>query len=435
MTKSLDELKRLDQAHLWHPFTQMQEWCDSEVDPLIIASGKGAVLTDAEGNDYLDGNSSIWTNIHGHQHPTIDGAIRDQLEHIAHCSALGFSNEPAIRLAEKLVGLFPQDTLTRVFFSDDGSTAIECACKMSMQFRQLTGESDRSEFVSFGGAYHGDTMGAASLGGIGVFRDAAASSGYLVKHVETVDALEALSEEASGQINAVIIEPLIQGAAGMRIWPSGMLGRLREWCDRNGAFLILDEVMTGFGRTGKMFACEHEGVVPDFLCIAKGLTGGYLPLAATLTSERVYEAFLGRYDEMKTFFYGHSYCANPLGCAAALGSLKVFEEEGVLQKMPAKVEAMSTAVGEAAAACPHWGEVRQIGLVVGIDLIDHQTGDSLDWRKERGARVCRRARQYGLLTRPVRDTLTLMPPLCVTGEQIESAVAALLKATFDEMGA
>ncbi len=430
----VESLRRLDKAHLWHPFTQMRDWIVSESDPLIIASGKGAILTDLEGRDYLDGNSSIWTNIHGHRHPVIDGAIRDQLDRIAHCSALGFSNEPAILLAEKLVRLFPDDTLTRVFFTDDGSTAIECACRMAVQYRDLSGESHRKRFIAFDGAYHGDTVGAASLGGIATFHGAVATMGYPVSRLAAVEALEALSDADAAEVNAVIIEPLIQGAAGMRLWPPGMLRRLREWCDRNGAFLILDEVMTGFGRTGKMFACEQEEVVPDFLCLAKGLTGGYLPLAATLTTERVFEAFLGRHDELKTFFYGHSYCGNPLGCAAALGSLRVFEDEGVLEQLPEKVSIFATALKEAGERSRHFGEVRQIGLIAGIDLIDAATGGPFDWRKESGAKICHRARHHGLLTRPVRDTLTLMPPLCVTGDQIRGAVDALVKSATEVLG-
>ncbi len=430
----VDSLRRLDKEHFWHPFTQMQDWAASEDDPLIITSGQGAILTDIEGKEYLDGNSSIWTNIHGHRHPTIDAAIRDQLDRIAHCSALGFSNEPAILLAEKLTGLFPENTLTRVFFSDNGSTAIECACRMAVQYRDLCGESHRKRFVAFDGAYHGDTVGAASLGGIATFNGPFATMGYPVSRFAEVEALEQMSGDEAAEVNAVIIEPLIQGAAGMRLWPGGMLRRLREWCDRHGAFLILDEVMTGFGRTGRMFACEHEEVIPDFLCLAKGLTGGYMPLAATITNERVFEAFLGRYEELKTFFYGHSYCANPLGCAAALGSLRVFEEESVLASLPDKVAAFSRAVGEARELSPHFGEVRQLGLIAGLDLIDRETGGTLDWRRETGAKVCRRARAYGLLTRPIRDTLTLMPPLCVSEAQIHDAVAALVRAAGDVLG-
>jgi len=428
-----DELRRLDKAHLWHPFTQMQGWRESDEDPLVIASGQGATLTDVEGNEYFDGNSSIWTNLHGHRHPVIDAAIREQMEKIAHCSALGFSNEPAIRLAEKLAGLFPEGALPKVFLSDDGSTAIECACKMAIQYRQLTGEPDRTTFVAFGGAYHGDTAGAASLGGVGVIHDRFSSMGFPVIQLESAEELDDASKAPPGEINAVTIEPLIRGAGGMRTWPPGMLRRIREWCDRHDVFLILDEVMTGFGRTGKMFACEREDVLPDFMCLAKGLTGGYLPLAATLTTDRVYDAFLGRYDELKTFYYGHSYCGNPLGCAAALANLRIFQEEPVMESLPQKIGVFAQALAEAQKS-PHVGEVRQVGLIAGIDLVDAGAGEPPDWREESGARICRRARHYGLLTRPVRDTLTLMPPLCSSDEQIRGAVDALVRATGDVMG-
>ena len=427
MTSQTETLRALDKAHLWHPFTQMRDWCASEEDPLIIASGKGSILTDSEGNEYFDGNSSIWTNVHGHCHATINAAIQKQLEEIAHCSALGFSNEPAIRLAERLVKFFPDGTLNRVFFSDDGSTAIECACRMAVQYRHLKGETKRAKIVAFDGAYHGDTVGAASLGGIEVFKDRFATSGYETIRCAEIEALEAMAEEEAATVNAVIIEPLIQGAAGMKTWPGGMLKRLRNWCDTNGAFLILDEVMTGFGRTGKMFACEHEKVVPDFLCLAKGLTGGYMPLAATLTTETVYEAFLGEYEELKTFFYGHSYCANPLACASAMGSLDVFEEEGVLDSLPQKIETFRECLESAVESTPEFGSFRQVGLIAGIDLVNPTTNAPFDWKAETGAKVCRHARRFGLLTRPVRDTLTLMPPLCATGEEIKTCVNSLVK--------
>lgn len=446
---SLEELRQLDKAHLWHPFTQMRDWCESPEDPLVLVSGRGAILRDAQGKDYFDGNSSIWTNLHGHRHPTIDAAIRDQLDRLAHCSALGFSNEPAIRLAAKLVELAPRssgegvatpgvatpgaatprDPLARVFFTDDGSTAIECACRMAAQYRERTGETARRRFVAFDGAYHGDTLGVASLGGIPAFDGLFAATGYEVVRFKAIEALESMDESEAATVNAVVLEPLVQGAAGMRLWPAGMLRRVRDWCDGHGAFLILDEVMTGFGRTGKLFACEHEEVAPDFLCLAKGLTGGYLPLAATLTTERVFSAFLGRYEETKTFFYGHSYCANPLGCAAALANLRVFEEEQVLEQLPAKIGAFSEALREAEARCPYFGEVRQIGLIAGIDLVDAAGGGPLDWREETGAKICRMARRHGLLTRPIRDTLTLMPPLCSNENQIREAVLALERAT------
>lgn len=404
-------LIRLDKAHLWHPFTQMQDWCAPEHEPLLITGGSGAMLRDQYGREYLDGNSTIWTNIHGHGHPRIVAAIKDQLDRIAHVSALGFTNEPAIRLAAELVSLWPGEKLTRVFFTDDGSTAIECAMKMAIQFRQQNGQPKRTRFLAFEKAYHGDTMGAASLGGVSVFHDRFRTLGLPVTFVRDMDELRALP---AGDCTAIIIEPLIQGAAGMRTWPPGMLRALRDWCDAHDVFLIADEVMTGFGRTGKMFACEHEGVVPDFVCLAKGLTGGTMPLAATLTTERVFRAFLGGYRE--TFFYGHSYTGNPLGCAAALASLAVFREEQTLTHLQPKIALLTELLAALRQQHPqHITAVRQCGFIAGIDLA--QSGS--------GARVCHAARAHGLLTRPVRDTLVLMPPLCTTGEQLRAAVGAL----------
>lgn len=421
-----EELRRWDHAHFWHPFTQMKDWCASEVDPLILVSGRGAVVTDSNGKDYIDGNSSIWTNIHGHGHPKITAAIHEQLDRIAHTSALGFSNEASIRLARRLVEVAPGDSLSRVFYTDDGSTAIECACRMAAQYRSRMGEEKRQYFVTFQGAYHGDTVGAASLGGIPAFSGLPVGTGY---PIHRIGSLTELAEVDGSEVNAVVIEPLIQGAAGMRLWPSGMLRELRRWCDKNDVFLILDEVMTGFGRTGKLFACQHEDVVPDFLCLAKGLTGGYLPLAATLTTDRVFSAFLGDYEEMRTFFYGHSYCGNALGCAAALASLRVFEEEKVFEKLPRKIACLRQGLEDAAKKNRNFGEIRQIGMIAAIDLIDAETGGLLDWREEMGAKICRRARGYGLLTRPVRDTLVLMPPLCIEEDQIFASVEALDRAT------
>lgn len=429
MSALLEELRRLDKAHFWHPFTQMQEWVASEEDPIILSSGQGATLTDLQGRTYFDGNSSIWTNVHGHCHPTIMAALRDQLGRLDHCSALGFSNEPAIRLAAALVALFPPDTLTKVFYTDNGSTAIECACRMAAQYRHLVGEPERTRFIAFDLAYHGDTVGAASLGGVSLFRAGESASGYPVIRLNDAAQLEALPEEMIAGCNALIIEPLIQGAAGMRAWPVGMLRRLRQWCDAHDVFLILDEVMTGFGRTGKMFACEHEEVVPDFLCLAKGLTGGVLPLAATLTTDRVYEAFLGTSAEAKTFFYGHSYCGNPLACTAALASLQVFDDEQVIAGLPAKIEALRSSLAASARDTPTWGDIRQVGLIAGIDLIVEDGGGPLDSPQLTGALVCRRARNHGLLTRPIRNTLVLMPPLCSEVGQIATAVSSLQRAS------
>ncbi|RYD34284.1 MAG: aminotransferase class III-fold pyridoxal phosphate-dependent enzyme, partial [Verrucomicrobiaceae bacterium] len=307
-----------DQAHCWHPFTRQAEWCARGHEPLVIVRGEGSWLWDSEGRKYLDGNSSIWTNIHGHAHPAINAAIQEQLGKIAHSSFLGFTHPLAAELASRLCAFFPEDTLERVFYSDDGSTAVECALKMAVQYRLQTGAPERNRFVAFSNGYHGDTLGAASLGGVGRFFERFKGAGYPVQHVSTLEELRALGPEG---ITGVVIEPLIQGVNEMRPWPSGMLTELRRWCDETGTHLILDEVMTGFGRTGKMFACQHEDVIPDFLCLAKGLTGGYLPMAATLTTGKIYDAFLGTPE--KAFYYGHSYTANPLGCAAALASLEL----------------------------------------------------------------------------------------------------------------
>jgi adenosylmethionine-8-amino-7-oxononanoate aminotransferase len=429
---SVEKLRQADKAHLWHPFTQMRDWCAAGHDPLVLVEGRGSMLVDAAGREYLDGNSSIWTNIHGHSHPHIVRAIQTQAAKLAHSSFLGFTNEPAIRLAEKLVALFPPETLTRVFYSDDGSTAIEVALKMAVQFHQLTGHPERSRFAAFEHAYHGDTAGAASLGGIAAFHDRFASIGFPVVRVPDLAALEALGPETIQSLAGLVIEPLVQGAGGMRTWPRGLLADLRRWCDANEVFLILDEVMTGFGRTGKMFACQHEDVVPDFLALAKGLSGGTMPLAATLTTERVFEAFLGDYAEMKTLFYGHSYCGNPLGCAAALASLEVFEEERTLENLQTKIRQLGELLCDLAGE-PHVGAVRQCGFIAGVDVV-RADGTPYPWQDQTGARICLAARRHGLLTRPIRDTLVLMPPLCFSTDELTRAVAALRSAIREVCG-
>jgi len=420
MTWNTESLVAWDKAHCWHPFTQMKAWCEEGHEPLVLVEGEGAVLRDSRGREYLDGNSSIWTNIHGHRHPKITRAIHEQLDRISHVSFLGTTNAPAAELAARLTGLFPPGVLPRVFFSDDGSTAVEAAMKMTVQFWQLGGCPERKRFVSFDQAYHGDTAGAASLGGIGTFCDRFGGHQFPVDRIADPDDLDRLP---GGEVAAVVIEPLIQGAAGMRVWPQGLLRRLREKCDALGALLILDEVLTGFGRTGTMFACEQEGVVPDFLCLAKGLTGGYLPLAATLTTERVFSAFLGEFSELKTFFYGHSYTGNALGCAAALAGLDVFREEKVLENLQPKIAAMTRLLGELKVLdVVH--EIRQCGFLAGIE-VRAPSGEAFPWQERTGGRICEAARKHGLLTRPVLDTIVLMPPLCTSEAQIESAVSAI----------
>ncbi|NNM30199.1 MAG: adenosylmethionine--8-amino-7-oxononanoate transaminase [Akkermansiaceae bacterium] len=406
-------------AHCWHPFTPQGEWTD----PLVLVGGEGVWLVDADGNRYLDGNSSIWTNLHGHRHPRLDAAVNAQLARVAHTSFLGYAHPPAAELAKRLVDLVPGGGLERVFFSDDGSTAVEVAVKMAIQFRQQTGQEKRTGFIAFENAYHGDTMGASSLGGVSRFFERFRAFGMPVTHVAGMEDLRRLPDAQVRETAAVAIEPLVQGVNEVRVWPAGMLRELRAWCDEAGVQLILDEVLTGFGRTGRMFACEHEAVTPDYLCLAKGLTGGYLPLAATMTTREVFEAFLGGPE--KAFYYGHSYTANQLGCAAALASLDVFAEEGVLERLPRKIDALRDGLAQLAHPAVH--EVRQCGLIAGIEL-RQPDGERFPAEERVGERVCRAAREHALLTRPIRDTIVVMPPLCVTEEEIAMVVDAVGKA-------
>jgi adenosylmethionine-8-amino-7-oxononanoate aminotransferase len=417
----MSSLIQLDKAHVWHPFTQMRDWVAPDHQPLMLVAGRGAWLEDSLGRRYLDGNSSIWTNIHGHGHPTLNQAIREQLNQVAHTSFLGFTNPKAVELAVSLVGLLPGSSLTKVFFSDDGSTAVEVAIKMAVQYFLQTSHPKKAGFVSFENAYHGDTFGASSLGGISLFRGQFKSHPFPVTRIGSVDSLAAI--DGSG-IAGLIIEPMIQGAAGMRLWPPGILKTLRQWCDDNGTLLIFDEVMTGFGRTGKYFACQHDEIYPDFLAIAKGLTGGYLPLAATLTTDRIFSGFLGSYEE--TFFYGHSYCGNPLGCAVALANLAVFEEGRVLEKLQPKIGHLARRL-QGLEDLPNVRETRRAGFIAGIEVA-RRDGGSFDVRDQVGAQVCLAARPYGLLTRPIRDVIVLMLPLCATCEEVDLAIDAIEKA-------
>ena len=410
-----------DKSFIWHPFTPMAEWCADTSEPLVIERGNGVYIYDTLGRRYIDGNASIWTNVHGHCHPTINEAIIQQLSKIAHCSFLGTTNEPAILLAEKLIGLFPSDSLQRAFFSDDGSTAIECAMKMAIQYFQIKGESKRQRFVTFDNAYHGDTLGASSLGGVERFFARFSDLGLPVIRLNSVEELNKLD---CNEIAAVVLEPMVQGAAGIRLWPEGMLSQIRNWCDSNQALLILDEVMTGFGRTGKMFACEHEGVIPDIMALAKGLTGGYLPLAATLTTAEIFDAFLD--GQENTFYYGHSYSGNPIGCAAALASLKIFEIESTLSELPEKINHLNKVLEKLKTENQQVMDVRQCGLISGIELLGN--GQII------GPEVCNVARDYGLLTRAIGNTVVFMPPLVIKNDQISDSIIALQKAIEKVLG-
>jgi adenosylmethionine---8-amino-7-oxononanoate aminotransferase len=409
------ELADLDRSVLWHPFTQQQGWLEEDFP--VIECADDTTLYDTEGNAYIDGVSSLWCTVHGHRHPAIDMAIKDQIDRVAHSTMLGLSHAPAIRLAQRLVDLAP-DGLRRVFYSDNGSTACEVALKMAYQWWHQQGQWWRSGFVCLRDSYHGDTIGSVSLGGIELFHSLYRPLLFDAWHAEPGDPgdMRALLEEHGDRVAAVIVEPLVQGAAGIRVHPEGYLRAVRELCDEFGVFLICDEVATGFGRTGRMFACEHEGVRPDFMCLAKGLTGGYLPLAATLTTERVYDGFLGAFEQFRTFFHGHTYTGNPLACAAALATLAVFEQERTLERLQPKIELLGELLAEHIAPLGAVAEVRRRGFMVGIQLAEFPLAARM------GHRVTLEARARGAIVRPLGDTVVLMPPLSIDSAELRRLV-------------
>jgi len=421
-----EELIDTDKRFIWHPFTNMREWCAPEHEPLVLVEGRGALLRDSRGREYIDGNSSIWTNIHGHNHPHINAAIRRQLDRVAHTSFLGFTNPAAIELARAIVDLFPTDSLSRVFFSDDGSTGIEVALRIADQYWRLR-NSRRHQFIAFKSGYHGDTAGAASLGAAAMFHVGSSHWNFPAMQVPNVTALEKLSPAEVAKIAAVVIEPLIQGAAGMRLWSSGTLRAVREWCDRTDTLLIADEVMTGFGRTGRMFGVEHESVIPDMMVLGKGLSGGYLPLAITLVSEKLFSVFDGSIVDGKALAYGHSYTGNALGCVAAKASLEVFEKEGVLEGLQPKIRHLTSELA-GLADIPGVVEVRQCGFIAGIEVAELSEAPLAD----QAAEICIAARRHGFLTRPIRNVIVLMPPFCITTDQLTQAVEAV-RTSFTEV--
>jgi adenosylmethionine-8-amino-7-oxononanoate aminotransferase len=392
----------------------------------VIDHGEGTNLYDREGNVYIDGVSSLWCNVHGHRHPLIDGAVRGQLGRVAHSTLLGLTHEPAIELAERLVEVAPPG-LERVFYSDSGSTAVEVALKMAFQFWAQRGETERTGFICLENAYHGDTLGAVSVGGIELFHslyrpllfDAWQARAGDISHIEE------LLRSHGERVAAVIVEPLVQGAAGMLMAPPGYLRRVRELCDEHGVLLICDEVATGFGRTGRMFACEHERVTPDLMCVGKGITAGYLPLAATLATERVYEGFLGSFEQFKAFFHGHTYTGNPLACAAGIASLQAFEYEQTLERLAGKIELLERLLAHRVTVLPGVAEVRQRGFMVGIELTEQPAHDRM------GHRVTLAARRRGAIIRPLGDVVVLMPALSISETDLRRLVAITAAAIAD----
>ena len=447
-----ERLEQWDHEYIWHPFTQMQEYVKTR--PLVIERGEGSYLIDVKGNRFLDGVSSLWVTVHGHNKKELNDAIKEQVDKVAHSTLLGLANVPSILLAKELVEITPPG-LNKVFYSDSGSTAVEIALKMAYQYwKQKEGGVFRGKtrFISLGEAYHGDTIGSVSVGGMDLFHEifrpllfgrVHAPAPYCYRcplgldrpscGMACVEAVEEVMAQRNGEIAAMIMEPLVQGAAGMIVAPEGYLKRVRELCSRYNILLIADEVAVGFGRTGKMFACQHEGVTPDLMCLAKGITGGYLPLAATLTSDEVYRAFLGAHSECKTFFHGHTYTGNPVACAAALANIKLFESEKVIEGLGKKIAFLEEGL-ISFTGLDHVGDIRQKGLMVGIELVeDKETKKPYPWEDNMGHQVILEARKNGLIIRPLGNVIVLMPVLSMSipelGRVLEITYNAIAKVT------
>lgn len=436
------ELIEKSKKHLWLPFTQMKDYDEN---PLIIESGEGIKVKDVYGKEYYDGFSSVWLNVHGHRKQELDDAIKRQLEKIAHSTLLGMTNVPATELAEKLVNISPKN-LTRVFYSDSGAEAVEIALKMAFQYWKNVGKPEKQKFISMKNGYHGDTIGAVSIGSIDLFHHVygplmfesfrapipyvyrSESQDPCVCRDECLQALEQLLEEHHQTIAALSIESIVQGASGIIVMPEGFLSGVRELCTKYEVLLIVDEVATGFGRTGKMFACEHENVQPDLMAAGKGITGGYLPIAVTFATERIYEAFYDDYSNMKTFFHGHSYTGNQLGCAVALENLRLFEVEDIVERVAEKSESLKQLLNTLY-ELPHVGDVRQLGFMCGIELVQSkETRQPFLPDKRIGYKVSLKMRELGMLTRPLGDVIVLMPPLASTLEDLKEMIGIIKQA-------
>ena len=429
------ELILKDKKYTWHPFTQMKDWVEEDV--LLVERGEGNYLIDASGNKYLDGVSSLWCNVHGHNIKELNNAISKQLKKIAHSTFLGLSHPEAIYLSEKLVEITPKK-LTRVFYSDSGSEAVEVAIKMAYQYWQQKKQKKKTKFAKLSNSYHGDTLGSVSVGGIELFHELYSpllfetyeipspysyrwKTGSNPQRVleESLDVMEKTFKERGENIAAFVMEPMMQGAAGMINQPKGYISRARELTKKYNILLIFDEVATGFGRTGKMFASEHENVAPDLMTVAKGLTGGYLPLAATLTTEEIYNAFLGKAEELKTFFHGHTYTANPLACSVSLASIKLFEKNKILQKIQNKISVAEKWLKKIR-KLNHVGDVRQSGMMIGVELVkEKRTREAYSVKEKIGVKVIRKAREKGVILRPLGNVIVLMPPLSIKKKELE----------------
>ncbi len=442
-TEEIRNLQETDKKFIWHPFTQMKDWVAEK--PLIIIEGRDCFLKDIHGKWYIDGVSSLWVNVHGHRRKEVDDAIRQQLDKIAHSTLLGLSNAPSIKLAEKLIELSPKSSdidtqypsLTKVFYSDNGSTSVEVALKMAFQYWKHKGIKEKKSFLSLKNAYHGDTIGAVSVGGIDIFHEifepllfktfkSPSPYCYRCEFGETypecslhcLAVMQDILNQDADKIAAVIVEPMVQGAGGMIVYPDFYLKGVRELCDKYNILLIADEVATGFGRTGKMFACEHEQISPDLLCLSKGITNGYLPLAATITTEEIFNVFLGEYSELKTFFHGHSYTGNPLACSAAVACLDIFEKDETLKNLQPKISLLQKRLNDFS-KLKHVGEARNKGFMTGIELVkDKDTKEPYPLEAKIGWKVIHKAREMGVIIRPLGNVIVIMPPLCISEENL-----------------
>jgi adenosylmethionine---8-amino-7-oxononanoate aminotransferase len=440
-----ETLQDLDRRYVWHPFTQMKEW---EAEPqIVIVRGEGSWLIDCDGNRYLDGVGSVWTNVHGHCHPYINAAIKSQVDRLEHSTLLGLASEKSALLAKRLIDIAPEG-LTKVFYSDNGSTAVEIGIKMAFQYWRQKERPEKSKFISFKNAYHGDTIGAVSVGGIDIFHEVfrpllfptiQAPSPYCYRcelcaernsgqcRMECLAQLERLMEIHGHETAALVIEPLVQGAGGMIVQPEGFVRKVRELCDRFDILMIADEVAVGFGRTGSMFACEKESVTPDIMALSKGITAGYLPLAATLTTQKIYDAFLGEYAELKTFFHGHTFTGNPIACASALASLELFERDDLLNSLKPKIKLLQSRL-ESLLEHQHVGDVRQLGMIAGIELVkDRESREPFDWAERVGVAVCREAQKHGLFLRPLGNVIVIFPPLSISSEELDFLFDGVIK--------
>ncbi len=442
MSFTTGQLRKLDRQHVWHPFTQHKLW-NADDESLVITDADGMYLIDSDGNRYLDGVSSLWCNVHGHRVPEIDAAVRRQLDRVAHSTMLGLASEPAILLAEQLMKIVPRN-LKKIFYSDSGATATEVAFKMAAQYWHNLGRDEKNEFVGLTEAYHGDTFGAMSVGRTETFHKPYFPLLFKTHFAPTpfvyhsdipgdpigvkdrrLAALEQILAGNGTRIAAVCIEPIVQGAGGIIVQPDGFLKAVRALCDHYDVLMIADEVAVGFGRTGRMFACEHESVEPDLMCVAKGITGGYLPLAATFATQKIYDGFLGDPSEGKTFYHGHTYTGNPLACAAALASLDLFERNDLIHQVQTKASRLSEML-DPLRSLKHVGDVRQKGFMVGIELVaDKETRTAFDPQRRVGAAVCRRLRSHGIILRPLGDVVVMMPPLAMDTDHLSRIVNAV----------